>query len=91
MVKNLSAMQETTVRFQGQEDPLEKGMGYSLYPRKIYRSVLLGFGRRSTTQNESKGPRQAVLLGRFSFRLLPTWGTAFGMIQAMPNEHVLRV
>ena len=46
---------------------------------------------RSTTQNESKGPRQAVLLGRFSFRLLPTWGTAFGMIQAMPNEHVLRV
>ena len=37
-------MQETPVRFQGQEDPLEKGMGYSLYPRKIYRSVLLGFG-----------------------------------------------
>ena len=26
MVKNLPAMQETWVRFLGQEDPLEKGM-----------------------------------------------------------------
>jgi len=26
MVENLPAMQETRVRFQGQEDPLEKGM-----------------------------------------------------------------
>ena len=26
MVKNLPAMQETTVQFLGQEDPLEKGM-----------------------------------------------------------------
>ena len=26
MVKNLSAMQETWVLFQGQEDPLDKGM-----------------------------------------------------------------
>ena len=26
MVKNLLAMQETQVRFLGQEDPLEKGM-----------------------------------------------------------------
>ena len=26
MVKNLPAMQETQVRFLGQEDPLEKGM-----------------------------------------------------------------
>ena len=26
MVNNLSAMQETQVRSQGQEDPLEKGM-----------------------------------------------------------------
>ena len=26
MVKNLPAMQETWVQFQGQEDPLEKGM-----------------------------------------------------------------
>ena len=26
MVKNLPAMQETRVRFLGQEDPLEKGM-----------------------------------------------------------------
>ena len=26
MAKNLSAMQETQVRSQGQEDPLEKGM-----------------------------------------------------------------
>ena len=26
MVKNLPAMQETRVRFPGQEDPLEKGM-----------------------------------------------------------------
>ena len=25
LVKNLSAMQETLVRFPGQEDPLEKG------------------------------------------------------------------
>ena len=26
MVKNLPAMQETQIRFLGQEDPLEKGM-----------------------------------------------------------------
>ena len=26
LVKNLLAMQETLVRFQGQEDPLEEGM-----------------------------------------------------------------
>jgi len=26
MVKNLPAMQETWIRFPGQEDPLEKGM-----------------------------------------------------------------
>ena len=30
MVKNLSAMQETWVRFLGQEDPLEKGNGSPL-------------------------------------------------------------
>ena len=33
MVKNLPAMQETQVRFQGQEDPLKKGMA-------IYSSIL---------------------------------------------------
>ena len=30
MVKNPPAMQETLVRFLGQEDPLEKGIGYPL-------------------------------------------------------------
>ena len=30
LVNNLPAMQETPVRFLGQEDPLEKGIGYPL-------------------------------------------------------------
>ena len=30
LVKNRPAMQETLVRFLGQEDPLEKGIGYPL-------------------------------------------------------------
>ena len=30
LVKNPPAMQETSVRFLGQEDPLEKGIGYPL-------------------------------------------------------------
>ena len=30
LVKNLPTMQETPVRFLGQEDPLEKGIGYPL-------------------------------------------------------------
>ena len=35
MVKNPSAMQETRVRSQGQEDPLEKGMAtHSSLPRE---------------------------------------------------------
>ena len=37
------------------------------------------------------GPRQAIPLGWFSFRLLPTWGMAFGMIRDMPDEHFLLV
>ena len=31
MVKRLPALQETQVRSLGQEDPLEKGIGYSLH------------------------------------------------------------
>ena len=36
MVKNLPAMQETQVRYLGQEDPLEKGM-------VVHSSILAGY------------------------------------------------
>ena len=44
MVKNLPAMQETLVRFLGQEDPLEKGLhqsyGIRAYPTPVWVSLV---------------------------------------------------
>ena len=79
MVKNLPAMQQTGVRFLGQEDPLEKGMTthHSIF---VYRtpwteepSRLLSMGSQRVGHDQVTNTHTQIVRTSRTYKLFITW------------------